>query len=320
VNRNRVGRAGLLAVLALFSYWSLDQAWSRRELTAELDPENPDILMQLGQRAEFAGDLPLAERTLLRAAAISRLHQPRYLLAQFYFRHPDGDRFGTWSRAALETESGDAGVLLDLEWRIHPDGQWLWDHAVPRRPEVVRQYLGFLTGKQEWESASVVARYLANHGDSSDLQALLIWCDALLVEGDPTAPRDVWDELCRRKLLPYPGDALITNAVTNADFRHKPLAAGFDWRPTGVAGVTISVDRGLRLAFTGNQPEDCTLIWQYVKCKPGSRYRVDQEPRTDGLAWRLENGRLLLTYHRPLGSTRLADTVTIDAPKLEETR
>src|ERR1035438_154016 len=53
-----------------------------RRATA-LDPENPERLMRLGLRAELAGDYALSEKSLLAAAARSRLYQPKYLLAQY---------------------------------------------------------------------------------------------------------------------------------------------------------------------------------------------------------------------------------------------
>jgi len=80
---------------------------------AALDPENPERRMRLGVRAELAGDERLAEESLLAAAARSRLYQPKYLLAQYYFRRQDAGRFWPWARAALETAWGDPAPCID---------------------------------------------------------------------------------------------------------------------------------------------------------------------------------------------------------------
>jgi hypothetical protein len=304
VNSSRFLRAVWLAALGFSSYFSIRLAW-----TTSADPENPDVLMQLGQSAELAGDLALAEHSLLRAADLSRLYQPRYLLTQFYFRHPQGDRFWTWSRRAFESAYGDVAPLINLAWRTHPDGEWLWRNAIPNHPAIARQYLGFLMGKQQWEPAAAVARHLAVHATIADRQALLIWSDARLAAGDIRAPRDIWNELCRRRLLPYDPDALITNS----GFSVTPLAAGFDWRPTDTPGVTVSIDRGrLQIAFTGRQPEQCILIWQYIQ----PPFRLDRESLGDGLAWTIEGARLALIYRRPSGSPRRADTIAVAAPRI----
>src|SRR5262245_42949663 len=159
VMRSYFLRAAALLVLGYLSYWSLYLARAGTP-GPELDPENPDLFMQLGQQAENDGARAAAEQNLLRAAAISRLYQPRYLLAQFYFRHPSGDRFWTWSRAALDTAPGDAGVILQLAWHAHPDAAWLWNNAIPHRPEIARQYLAFLTSSEEWPGASMIAHDL----------------------------------------------------------------------------------------------------------------------------------------------------------------
>jgi hypothetical protein len=44
------------------------------ERAVSLDPENPDLLMHLGLRAELAGNLALAEQSLLAAACRSRIY------------------------------------------------------------------------------------------------------------------------------------------------------------------------------------------------------------------------------------------------------
>ena len=74
--------------------------WRR---SAALDPGNSDRWMNLALRAEMAGDYALAERSLLTAAEHSRLYQPRYLLAEYYFRRQNAAAFWPWARAALET-------------------------------------------------------------------------------------------------------------------------------------------------------------------------------------------------------------------------
>jgi hypothetical protein len=318
VIRKYLSRVILLGVLGYSAYSSIRLAASSSNGIGR-DPENPDSMMQAGQREEFAGDLGAAERDLLRAAQISRLYQPRYLLAQFYFRHPSGDRYWNWSRAALDTAPGDVGVIFNLSWNTHPDALWLWQNAIPHRAEIARQYLAFLTSMQEWTGSLTIARDLASRAIPSDRDTLLAWCDARLESGGSADSREIWDAMCRRKLLPYsPGDT-----VTNASFSQTPLATAFDWRPARVPGVTVSTTSGrLRITFTGRQPEQCLLIWQYVPPSPRP-YRIDQQPRTDGIEWTLEPPlpprdapRLVLSYHRPVGMPRLEGAIDIAPPQL----
>ena len=271
--RHALLRAAGLILLGLSTYWSIRVAWTARDPTTATDPENPDLYMQLGQHAELAGDLALAERSLLRAAAISRLHQPRYLLTQFYFRHPDGDGFRTWSRRALETAYGDTAPLLDLAWRSHPDAAWLWENSIPHRPYVARQYLGFLMARHRIPRRR---HRRPRPGRPRDFRR------------PPGAPQLVRSAARRRRasrcarrlartLPPQTAPLRPDTLITNADFTEPPLGTGFDWRPAGTPGVTTSIDRGrLHLAFTGTQPEQCTLLWQYLNLEPDAHYEPDQ--------------------------------------------
>src|SRR5262249_26626785 len=59
---------------------------SELERAAELEPVNAIYWQRLGSQAELGGDPVLAEKALRTAAERSHVYQPRYLLAQFYFR------------------------------------------------------------------------------------------------------------------------------------------------------------------------------------------------------------------------------------------
>ena len=113
---------------------------------ASLDPENSGLRTRLGSRAEQTGNFRLAEESLVTAAARSNLYQPRYLLAQYYFRRQNTENFWKWLPLALEVGYGDVMALFDLAWRMQPDAPWIWQKIIPARPEIARQYLVFLAG------------------------------------------------------------------------------------------------------------------------------------------------------------------------------
>jgi hypothetical protein len=318
--------------------------WRR---AAALDPENPERRMRLGVRAELAGDYPLAERSLLAAAARSRLYQARYLLAQYYFRRQNAARFWPWARAALEASWGDAAPVFELGWRMRPDAAWLSANLVPPRREIVRQYLAYLTNRQRWGAAAAEARKLLPTAGSADLDYLLAYGEARLSRGDAGEAAEIWNALCRRRLLALePLDPAAGRLVTNGDFLQAPSDRGFDWRLVGQTGVTAAADNGeLRVGFTGRQPERCPIAWQYVPTSPGTRYRLRWEARAGlgeparGIAWAVSDAELLtesahsqeflaakdltricLIYQRPLGSARLEDTVWIGHVRMERAR
>ncbi len=315
--------------------------WRR---AAALDPENPERRMRLGVRAELAGDYALAEQSLLAAAARSQLYQPKYLLAQYYFRRQNEAQFWPWARAALEASWGDAAPVFELGWRMRPDAAWLSANLVPPRREMVRQYLAYLTSRERRDAAAAEARKLLPAAGSADLVYLLAYGEARLSRGDAGEAAEIWNALCRRRLLPLePLDPAADRLVTNGDFLQTPSGRGFDWRLVDQTGVTAAADNGeLRVGFTGRQPERCPIVWQYVPTSPGTRYRLRWEARAGlgeparGIAWVVSDAELLtesahsqeflaakdltricLIYQRPLGSARLEDTVWIGHVRLE---
>ena len=322
------------------------------EQAVALEPENAAWRLRLGLRAEWSGDLGLAERSYREAARLSRQYQPRYLLAQYYFRRQNADLFGEWSRAAFATAYGDVAPLLDLCWRMQPNAQWLVEQSPAGRPEIASQFLLFLARRHQTGAGLSLALRLTATAKSEDLPALLEYCNQCLYEGDGASAAGVWNALCLRRLLPgRPLDAARGVSLTNGSFEHPPTGTGFDWRLEKAPWLRFAqFNGGLRLTFSGNQPESCLLASEYVPVLPGSCYRLRLAPQPpgmpspEGLEWMvydpsgkaLATGRttdrwltftpatavvrLGLIYQRPLGSTRLEGSVSIAGAQLELVR
>ena len=91
------------------------------EEIARLNPDSSAPRIRLGLDAEVRGDLAGAERWLLEAARVDRQYEPRWTLANFYFRQRKLDRFWKWIRSALEVSYGDRTAAFDLAWAAAPD-------------------------------------------------------------------------------------------------------------------------------------------------------------------------------------------------------
>jgi tetratricopeptide (TPR) repeat protein len=318
------------------------------EAAAALDPDNPQWRMRLGQRAELAGDLALAERSLLAAARLSRLYQPKYLLAGYYFRRGNADLCIQWSKAAFEIAPGDVTPVLNLLGRLL-DPQAMATEGLRQPPAVARQFLTFLAVQGQTAAAGRLARRLAQTGTDEDLRALLAYSNQLLEAGHGLDAVELWNALCERHLLPYqPLNVTGGRSLTNPDFQRSPLGTGFDWHADGASGLrSVSFDGALRATFSGGQADGCVVTWEYVPLVPGARYRLRQEVRAEdsasaaGLVWRLfyrqsgpvwapleadlsqgfrapaEVVRLALLYRRIPGSTRLTGDVAVTGLRLD---
>ncbi len=306
---------------------------------AALDPQNSERHLRLGLRAELEGDIALAERSLIRAAELSRLYAPRYALAQYYFRRENADGFWRWRQAALQSAYGDVTPLLELGRRMQPDVNVLTREAMTAKPLVARQWLAMLVRDGGVLEALPLARHIARSSAREDVPALLGYCNLSLSAGNADAAVDIWNSLCRRGQLPYePLNRERGPWVTNPEFASAPLGTGLDWNVAKAPWLQSDHSPGeLRVRLSGDQPEDCLLAWQYVPTVRGKKYRLRARLRGDGsgLSWivfepsgkwsggRLQADgwlifeapadviRLALMYRRPAGSARLRGTAVL---------
>jgi hypothetical protein len=311
-----------------------------RPLLEEIARINPDASVpriRLGLDAEVRGDIAGAERWLLDAARVDRQYEPRWTLANFYFRQQKMDDFWKWMRAALEVSYGDRVAAFDLASAAAPDTRVILARAIPERHEVVAAYLAYLlAGRGPGLDWTPVALRLSQFRDPVDLPALYRALD-VLVEVMPggAAAREIW------RNLGYPEPAA---PVFNPDFGPPRIGHGFDWQLMEVAGVKIThleMPLALRISFSGMQPESCLLIKQILGIRLRRRYLLRWESRTrgfpanTGLAWTVNQDRgplqasddwtagqlsfrpigdyvaVALFYNRPLGESRAEGSVEL---------
>jgi hypothetical protein len=310
---------------------------------AALEPENPDVLQRLGMRAELAGDLATAERSLLRAASFSTLYQPRYLLAQFYFRHPRGEAFDTWFAGALKVSYGYVGPLLALAGRLRPDPAWLVELGLRQRPAIAREFLLYLRENGQAAASARLALSIARRARPADLPVLFPWMDELLEAGNAAPALEVWNALAAAGRVQ--GGALDPARPRLIALAPPPSSGrGFAWSFVTTSEVRVAPAGGeLHLTLSGNQPEFQVLAWQNVPVLPGALCRLEFDAQTmDGgpstgisgmissrsgrreweelPAGRPAPGALVranLIHRRPLGSARISGTVSIRNLRLE---
>jgi hypothetical protein len=279
---------------------------AERELAVRLSPLEASHWIGLGTRAEIERDYPRAEKYLREAARVDVGFEPRWALMNFYFRRGNLPEFSVWTRRGLEIGYGDLTPVFRLCWLATSDPQAI-EGMLPDAQSAVGKdaklkYLQFLLDTKRFDAARSVARRIALQADAGNLPVLIKYCDAM-VDGDIDAAMEVWNVLCRRKLIPFealsPADG---HAITNGDFRIKPVEHGFDWRISRVDGVFVTMaaasdgapsSGGASIEMSGNEPEQCLLMAQIVPLAPGHRYRLDYEYRgaasedDTGLGWDL---------------------------------
>ena len=132
-----------------------------------------------------------------------------------------------------------------------------------------------------------VARRLLIDNRESDVPILLSACDRLLELQNIGQAIAVWNGLSGARRIPYgplsPDDA----GVTNGAFSSTPTSQGFDWRvpeTTGVNAVREDATGGIRLIFSGRQPESCAPLSQYILVRENAHYELEYLYKTSGIA------------------------------------
>lgn len=305
------------------------------ERAAALNPMNAAPRIRLGLAAEIRGDSSGAEKRLLDAARVNRQFEPRWTLANFYFRQGNPAQFWKWIRAALDVSYGDRRPAFELCWNISSDAGEIFTRAIPERREVLAAYLEYLNETHRPAAIPPAALKLASVKNPADRAILLGAVDALIAADDAPSAKSVWQAL---------GYA-TSSIVFRGDFAPPEIGAGFDWRfmaRQGIAHLAIDQPRSMhRITFDASEAESVELLSQVIGLTPHARYRLTWESRAQGIVpptgirWRIadqsapiasnENATagelefvapsglipLTLIYSRPPGETRAEGSIEL---------
>jgi tetratricopeptide (TPR) repeat protein len=321
--RRAVDLAPLNAEYVLFRALQLDYDGADPtpilERAAVLNPMSSTPRIRLGLAAEIRGDNVSAEKWLLDAARVDHQFEPRWTLANFYFRRENFPEFWKWVRTALEVSYGDRRPAFDLAWRASSQAAEI-ARAIPDRREAIGAYLSYLLDTHRTDAAAPVALKLAAFHSSADRPLLYGACDEFIRANLADAARDLW-----RTMFDDP------SGIFAGSFEAPRIGHGFDWRtpePGGVVQLDLDHPSRRRISFDGRQPESCELLRQTLLLKPGRRYTLHWGSRLNGLTsptgieWRIGGARapvdsnevsftapgqlvaLTLSYDRPRGEAR----------------
>ncbi|MGD0296089.1 MAG: hypothetical protein ABSE86_03180 [Bryobacteraceae bacterium] len=252
-----------------------------------LDPRLSKSWIALGLQLELQGDPQAGERCYLNAARFDRQFLPAWTLANFYFRRNDAAGFWPWARQAAEMSYGDLRPLLRMAFAFTDSEDVVLTKMIVPRRKVERDFLRYLLDQNL--DASAVADRILNKAAADDVPPLIDWMNRLIETGRLPEARRLWDALSGKRLISYPH---LTH-LTNANFSHQPIAAGFDWQLTPPSGVDLErTAEGLRVQFSGRQPESFQLLSQYLDVTAGIyrltfEYRTIDIQMTTNLRWRM---------------------------------
>lgn len=350
------------AYVARLAGWQPDEKVALLERAVALNPFYSDSWIQLGLTAEMEHrDASAAERYYLQAAKVNHMFLPKWTLTNFYFRQQRPEEFFRWARQALEITPFSADPVFAQMWLMSQDPQRVASF-VPDRAGVLLGYASFLANAHQYGAlAPVVKRLLIAVGNLNprsygrDDQIGPIE-DRLLAAGDLGPALDIWRNLQEADWISLPAPT-AARPITNGEFRAPFWGHGFDWTPVSSSGVTMEQmtdEQSLQVALSGDEPEHCMLLRQYVPLDPNRTYQLRwkaeglQLPEASGIHWQIEamggdlgvltgtdlldrsnawtfrspNGAnlalLTLEYTRPAGQVRASGSITLRNVTLQE--
>jgi len=291
-----------------------------------LNPSDAQSWIDLGLLYEAGGDTARAEQCLVRAVEEDAQYLPKWTLANFYFRRNDPPRFWFWAKRAAAMAYGDPLPLFRLCGQMEEDGK-LIDRLAIRNPSVRASYVSYLVGQDRIDLVGPPSQRVLEGNRQDDTPLLLAVCDRLLDRSRVDEALDIWNRLAATHRIPFGARSSTTpSLLVNGAFTVAPTSQGFDWRLPEVDGVSAASEEspgGLRLTFSGRQPERCEVLVQYVPVQEIRKYKLTFRYRTSGiaagtgLAWRIadRNGGNGLAEGRDLSAEEeVHDQVSFDTP------
>ena len=258
-----------------------------RERAARVNPLDSVNWIYLAAQAEIEGHNAEAERELLRAFDVDHQFEPRWALANFYFRAGKPRESLAWARKTLEFGAGDRTSLFRLCWDASGNAQEILDKAIPHRAKVLAQYVQFLDGSSRPDDADGVAELLLPLASSEEVPMLVAHCSRSLNAGKAGAAIAVWNGLIEKGLMAGERIEPATGKPSvDAGFQREMTGQGFAWGVEPADGVSIEHPgrrRGVRVVFSRNQPEHHSILGQWVVLSPRRSYRYRMAFAASGL-------------------------------------
>ncbi len=239
-----------------------------RERAARMNPLDSENWIHLAARSETEGRSREAERDLFHAFDVDRQFEPRWALANFYWRAGNSQAALAWAGKTLEFGAGALTAVFQLCWAVSGNGDEILDKAVPRRVQVLAQYLQFLDGSGRAGEADGVVKTLLPLATSEEVPALSAHSTRSLNIGRTEAAIAAWNGLIGRGLMAAERvEQAAGKPSVDSGFQREMTGQGFAWDVPRVDGISVQRlgdRRGLRVVFSRTQPEHYTVLGQWI--------------------------------------------------------
>jgi tetratricopeptide (TPR) repeat protein len=269
-----------------------EKAMEEFRRAAELSPYDPEVWINLGGAAEFAGNVSQAEEFLRKADYLApRIPLYQWPIGNFFLLHGNArEAFGHFKMLLAGTRQYDQ-ITFHTAWKASGDPEQILQQLIPENLPAEFSYLQYLVANKQFpETRAVWKRILTSPGEFRPDQ-VSSYIDNLIANRLPQEAFDVWQDLQTKGLVRFAALRTDQDLITNGDFEDDLLNLGFGWRISPVEEMYAGLDastyyspgHALLIQFSGKQNFDYRQAYQYVKVKPGTSYRLQAFMKTDGI-------------------------------------
>lgn len=291
--------------LVQFAAWHPAVKQKVLQRAVALDPFETQAWIDLGLDAEFNGRSPnQAEQLYLRAEGTNHMFVPKWTLTNFFYRQQRVPDFLRWAKETLEITPYSAAPVFSEMWLLAPEAPQLLATAVPDNPNTLWQYAWFLSNGGHLADVPPVISRLVEHAPQQDAEVFgkssIVGPieDKLLQNGREQDALAVWNMLYEGHWISLPAPNVAT-PITNGSFTVPIWPHGFDWVVVPTSGVSIQQDtqaHHIEIDFSGDQPDPCTLLVQWVPLSARKTYTVRWSAKAESadaqadLTWHVRTG------------------------------
>lgn len=281
----------ILARNLALSMTTLDQAIANFRLAVKLNPYQSSYWLDLAGAYQLAGQTDQQAQAVERAAtADPTTPHVAWEAANFFLLQGNVAKALPYFYTVLANDPDATDSTLQICWRASGDPDEIFEHALPRRPDLYLSFLRLLVAKQDITSANTAWARLIGLHQPFPAQRALPYFRLLLAAQQVSQAASAWEQLTQsdeelRSYLP-----LAANLVVNGGFEENLLNGGFDWwyEPNPHAKLAIDTDqfysgtRSLSVTFDGRNAADAGIA-EFIPVKPGTEYEFSAYAKTEDI-------------------------------------
>ena len=262
------------------------------ERATQLSPQTPQYWTELAGALEWAGRQERARQAIESARNLfPNSPEINWHLGNHYLRVDKTAEALTAFHKVLLGRPGLRHQVFDLAWRASENKELILDRMVPAVPEIMFQYLNYLSAKGLMDDAQQVWTRIIQLNFPFEPHSAFPFLDALVRQKRVDELTAAWSTLAESKRPTLVRPNRGTNLITNGDFESPILNGGLGWRVRPVEGLVASVDnitffdgtQSLKVRFDGEHNLSYSHISQYVPVKSNSGYRFIVYLRSKGI-------------------------------------